>query len=218
MSSQLIEHVVLFNVKDNTDPSKANAMVDGLNGLSSLDVVLYLTAGPIHRLRSTSLKFTHMLHSRYRTVDDLSIYTNHPDHLSVVRENAPIMEDIMALDWIIQDLDGAAAPLPGSAMRVQFVKLKEELEDKEKGKVLEVIGELKEKVEEIRRISVGENFSPARAKGFSIGSIEFFPGLNELDSAAEKGELGKEKEKVRDYSDGVVVVDYVVPAAQSAIV
>ncbi|KAF8406801.1 hypothetical protein HHK36_005922 [Tetracentron sinense] len=41
MSAKTIEHIVLFNVKDDTDPSKVTSMVNGLNGLSSLDQVQF---------------------------------------------------------------------------------------------------------------------------------------------------------------------------------
>ncbi|GMH04106.1 hypothetical protein Nepgr_005945 [Nepenthes gracilis] len=217
MSTQLVEHVVLFNVRDKTDPIKVNAMVNGLNGLKSLDMVLHLTAGPIHRHRSSSLKFTHMLHSRCRTKDDLSNYSGHQSHLGVVRETVlPICEDIMAVDWEAEDLVGPVVPPPGSAMRLQFVKLKDGLGEREKEEVVGVIGGLQEMIGVGSHISFGENFSPARAKGFSIASIGFFPGLSELDAAAEKAEIVKQKDRVRDYIDGLVVVDYVVPSSHSA--
>ncbi|GAB4838019.1 hypothetical protein Ancab_027546 [Ancistrocladus abbreviatus] len=222
MSGQVIEHVVLFNVKDKTDPAKINAMIDGLSGLKSLDMVLHLTAGPIYRQRSSGLNFNHLLHSRYRTKDDLRNYSDHPNHLSVVRESAlPICEDIMAVDWVVAgDLDGPISPSPGSTMRLQFIKLKEGLGESEKAEVMGVIGGLKEKLGEsgisITQLSCGENFSPGRAKGFSIASIGVFSGINELDAATGMAEIAAEKDKVRDYIDGLVVVDYVVPSAQSA--
>nr|DAD20622.1 TPA_asm: hypothetical protein HUJ06_022085 [Nelumbo nucifera] len=59
-----IEHIVLFKVKDDTEPSKINAMIGGLNALTSLDQVLHLSAGPIYRNRSSALNSIHMLHSR----------------------------------------------------------------------------------------------------------------------------------------------------------
>ncbi|GAB2291879.1 hypothetical protein Dimus_026129 [Dionaea muscipula] len=215
--TELIEHIVLFKVNP-TDPAKVKAMVDRLNGLKSLGMVLHLTAGPINRLRSPEpLHFTHLLHCRYRTKDDLNSYAGHPDHLAVIRANLPICEDTMAVDWVSQCLDGdPISPLPGTAMRAQFVKLKEGLGEKETEEVVGVIGGLKGKLGEVDSISVGVNFSPARARGFSIGSIGFFPGMRELEAAAEKQEVAAEKDRVREYIDGVMVVDYIVPSAQSA--
>lgn len=101
-------------------------------------------------------------------------------------------------------------------MRVQFVKLKDGVGEREKGEVFEVIGGLKDKVGCIDDLSFGENFSPGRAKGFSIGSIGFFPGIDELGSVDGNVEIAKEKDKVRDYIDSLVIVDYVVPSPQPA--
>lgn len=218
MSAQTIEHIVLFKVKDDTDPSKVNAMVTGLNGLISLDQVLHLTAGPILRNRSSSFQFTHMLHSRYRTKEDLDGYTAHPNHMSVVKECVlPICNDIMAVDWVADELNGPIVPRPGSAMRVTFLKLKEGLGERDKGDVLGTIGGMKELFGSIDQITVGENFSPARAKGFSIASLAIFKGLDELDALNSNEEAVKmQKDKVRGFLESVIVVDYVIPPSQSA--
>ena len=188
-------------------------MINGLNGLISLDQVLHLTVGPIFRTQS-SFNFTHLLHSRYNSKDDLSIYTAHPDHLGVVKESVlPICDDIMAVDWVASDLDQKMlVPKPGSAMRVKFLKLKE---DGDKGNVLGVFAEIKDRL--IEQSSFGENFSPARAKGFSIASIAVFQGLSELEEFDSNEKVVKpQKEKVKDLVDGVIVVDYVIPPPQSA--
>ncbi|KAF3439663.1 hypothetical protein FNV43_RR17941 [Rhamnella rubrinervis] len=217
-SNQAIEHIVLFKVKDDTDPSKVNAMVSGLNGLVSLDQVLHISAGPILRNRSSSFNFTHILHSRYNSKDDLSAYSLHPNHLSVVKESVlPICEDIMAVDWVAQDLHGPVKPPPGSALRVTFLKLKENLDDGVKSEILGVIKGIKDSFGQINQISCGENFSPARAKGYSIASLAVFPGVGEIDAVDSNQELlDLQKEKVRDYLESVVVVDYVLPLPQSA--
>ncbi|KAF5743083.1 hypothetical protein HS088_TW09G01148 [Tripterygium wilfordii] len=216
--STVIEHVVLFKVKDNTEPSKVNAMVTGLNGLISLDQVLHLTAGPLFRTRSPLSNFTHMLHSRYSSKDDLSAYSAHPSHLGVVRENVfPICDDIMAVDWVAPGFEGPLVPSAGSAVRVSFLKLKENVAEEGKNELLGVIKGIKESFGGIDQITCGENFSPARAKGFSIASLAVFPGLSEMEAADSKEELvNLHKEKVRDYLEGVIVVDYVVPSTQPA--
>ncbi|PIA43171.1 hypothetical protein AQUCO_02000542v1 [Aquilegia coerulea] len=216
--SQTIEHIVLFKVKENTDSSKINTMVNGLNGLSSLDQVLHLSAGPIYRNRSSSFNFTHMLHSRYKSKEDLGNYSAHQSHLSVVRESVlPICDDLMAVDWVA-DLDElAVVPKSGSVMRVSFLKLKEGLGENEKGNVLKVIGGIKEHFGSIEQLSFGENFSPARAKGFSIASLAVLPGLNELEALDSNEKVVKEqKEKVKELLDSVIVVDYVIQSPQSA--
>ncbi|KAK9948058.1 hypothetical protein M0R45_003647 [Rubus argutus] len=170
-SSAVIEHIVLFKVKDNTDPSKI-----------------------------LPFAFTHLLQSRYKTKDDLAAYSAHPNHLSVVKESVlPICDDVMAVDWVSEGLTGPLGPSPGSAIRVTFLKLKGNLGEAAKGEILEVINGIKGRfvVRRWSRCSVGDNFSPARAKGRS-------------------GDLEMEKDKVREYLESVIVLDYVVPSPQSA--
>lgn len=216
--TQPIEHVVLFKVKDGLDSSKVNDMLTGLNGLISLDQVLHLTAGPILRNRSSSSTFTHLLHSRYPSKEDLSIYSAHPAHMNVVKQFVlPICDDIMAVDWVADALKGPVVAPPGSALRLTLLKLKENLGEEVKSEILEVIAGLREKLGPNVQLTVGENFSPARAKGFSIASIAIFPGPNELEAAASDQEMVElQKEKVREYLESVIVVDYVVPPPQTA--
>ncbi|KAJ4959099.1 hypothetical protein NE237_026210 [Protea cynaroides] len=217
MSAQIIEHIVLFKVKDETESSKINSMISNLNGLTSLNQVLHLTAGPIHSNRSSAFSFTHMLHSRYKTKEDLKGYADHPEHLKIVKESVlPICDDLMAVDWV-SNLDGPVAPLAGAAMRVTLLKLKESSEDAGKGQILGIIGSMKDTFPSVNQISFGENFSPARAKGFSIASIAVFPGLNELDALDSNSEVVKaQKDKARDLLESVIVVDYVISPSQAA--
>ena len=63
---------------------------------------------------------------------------------------------------------------------MKFLKLKEELGQESKSEILGVIKGLKGIFKDINQISVGENFSPARAKGYSIASLAVFPGVKEL--------------------------------------
>uniref|UniRef100_A0A803M8F8 Stress-response A/B barrel domain-containing protein n=2 Tax=Chenopodium quinoa TaxID=63459 RepID=A0A803M8F8_CHEQI len=192
-------------------------MLNGLNSLSTLPQVLHLSAGKLHRYRSSSLSFTHILHSRYRSKQDLADYSAHPDHLSVVRTSVlPICDDLMAVDWVAENLEGPVGVKPGSAIRVQLIKLKEGVEEEKKGEVVEMIGRLKGKIKGIEQSSIGENFSPARAKGFEICSIGVFGGVADLDSHDADSDPFNEKHKVRDSVDSLVIVDYVVPSKQSA--
>lgn len=151
-----------------------------------------------------------MLHSRYSSKQDLEDYSAHPSHVSVVKGNVlPIVDDIMAVDWIAEDLTGDVVPAEGSAIRVTFLKLKENVVSDE---VLEVIKGIPENFKQINQLTVGENFSPARAKGYSIASLAVFPGTSELEEVDSNHELvSYQKDKVRDRIESVVVVDYVVP-------
>ncbi|KAB2072441.1 hypothetical protein ERO13_A07G014600v2 [Gossypium hirsutum] len=218
ITMSIVEHVVLFKVKDDTDQAKVNMMLNGLNGLVSLDPVVHLTAGPVFRTRSPISNFTHMLHSRYKSKEDLNSYSAHPDHLRVVKENVlPICDDIMAVDWVA-DNDPLPLSLPcNSAIKVTFLKLKENVNDEVQGEILGVIKGIKDGVSGIQQITCGENFSPARAKGFSIASVAVFNGVNEMEEIEGNEEyVNLQKQKVRDYLDGVIVVDYVVPSSSSS--
>ncbi|KAI3447195.1 hypothetical protein Pfo_003860 [Paulownia fortunei] len=203
--NQIIEHIVLFKVKPSVDPSAVNAMISNLNGLISLDPVLHISAGPVSRCRSNSLTFTHMLHSRYRSKTDLTSYSEHPTHVSVVSNYVkPIIDDIMAVDWVADDFSGSAVVSPSSALRLTILKLKEGAGESATGEVLGVVRGIREKFPSIEQLTVGENFSPGRAKGFSICSIAVFKGLTELEELESQSELANEqKDKVREFLDGV---------------
>ncbi|KAK6152001.1 hypothetical protein DH2020_014636 [Rehmannia glutinosa] len=216
--NQIIEHIVLFKVKPDADPSAVNAMITNLNGLISLDPVIHISAGPVSRCRSNSLAFTHMLHSRYRSKTDLVSYSDHPTHVSVVSNYVkPIIEDILAVDWVADDLSGSAIVSPGSALRLTVLKLKESAGESGKNEVLGVVRGIKEKFPSIEHLTAGENFSPGRAKGFSICSIAVFKGMKELEELDSESELANEqKDKVREFLDGVLVLDYAVAASVQA--
>jgi peroxin-10 len=59
------------------------------------------------------------------------------------------------------------------------------------------------------QVSYGENFSPARAKGYSFGMLAAFPGVEDLEKL-EGGQLDAIKEKVRPILESVIVLDFVV--------
>ncbi|KAL6507147.1 hypothetical protein OROHE_022046 [Orobanche hederae] len=214
-ANQIIEHIVLFKVKPDADPSAVDAMISNLNGLISLEPVVHISAGAVSRSRSNSLAFTHMLHSRYRSKTDLLSYSEHPIHVSVVSNYVkPVVEDIMAVDWIADDFSGSTTVSPGSAMRLTVSKLKEGVAECGKSEWLRVAMRMKEKFPSIEQMTAGENFSPGRAKGFSICSIAVFKGmreLEELDSATDA--TNEQNDTVREFVDGVLVLDYTVAAA-----
>jgi hypothetical protein len=90
--------------------------------------------------------------------------------------------------------------------------------------ILRVIKGIKGKFSQIDQITGGENFSAARAKGFvfkpktkfSLESLAVFPGVSEMEAMDSNLELeNSQKEKVRDFVDSVLVVDYVVPSPQA---
>ncbi|GMN53026.1 hypothetical protein TIFTF001_022178 [Ficus carica] len=222
-SSHTIEHIVLFKLKATTDqPSDADVdaaadgdkMVSRINGLISLDQVLHITAVPLRRVRSTSseLSFTHILHSRFRSKHDLTAYAVHPAHLRVVSENAPLVDDILAVDWVADYLIGSVIPPPGSAVRVALWKLKEGVSgDERKSEILEAIRGIKEELGGVSQFSFGENFSPERAKGFEMAFLIVFSNVRILESADSE----QWEEKFKDFVDSLLVLDFVVPSNSS---
>ncbi|GKB90541.1 stress-response A/B barrel domain-containing protein UP3-like protein [Tanacetum coccineum] len=62
-------------------------MVNGLNNLASLNLPVHVSAGKLLRSQSSApLTFTYMLHTRYRSMDDLRKYRVHPEHLRLRME------------------------------------------------------------------------------------------------------------------------------------
>lgn len=57
-------------------------------------------------------------------------------------------------------------------------------------------------------MSYEENFSPVRAKGFTLGSLSVFPSIE----ATEEEEEEEGMEELKTMADSVAVIDYVVPA------
>ncbi|KAE9609915.1 hypothetical protein Lalb_Chr07g0181081 [Lupinus albus] len=211
----MIEHVVVFKVKDDVPELECEAMLHRINSLASLEHLLYLTMVPLFRFRSSSpsFHFTHILHSRYNSKDDLNAYTFHPTHVAAVQANSPLVQDIMAVDFVAHDLQGEFVPPRGSAARVTLFKLKEGFGNEVKDEVLRAIKGIQDEFKQGVQFSCGDNFSPGRAKGFSIGSIVIFPGLTQLEGEdADEGiEVYQNNDKIKEYLECVVLLDFLVP-------
>ncbi|KAL1531332.1 hypothetical protein AAHA92_34019 [Salvia divinorum] len=157
-----------------------------------------------------------MLHSRYRSKSDLASNTDIPIHIGVVANYIkPVVDDTMTVDWVAGDISGPVVVPPGVALRLTVMKLKEE--EAGKSDVLGIVRGIKEKFHSIEQQTVGENSSPGRSKGFSIGSIAVVNGAKELEALDAQSDLENEQtDKAREFIDGVVVLDYAVPASVPA--
>ncbi|XP_047320724.1 stress-response A/B barrel domain-containing protein UP3-like [Impatiens glandulifera] len=218
---QIIEHMVLFNIKVDADDSKIDTMIERLNGLISLDSVLHISATLLLPTRISSfVHFTHILHSRHSSKENLAVFTDHPSHVSVMTESVnPICEDIMVVDWDV--FDGLNQPIklqPGSAIKVAFMKLKEgSTAGKKKEEILGKLGGFKEIISSIDQTTCGEILSPARARGYSIAMILVFPGLSKLESSfsdmmrENAHKVAVTTPTVRDLLDDYLTVEFVVP-------
>ncbi|XP_006598405.1 stress-response A/B barrel domain-containing protein UP3-like [Glycine soja] len=110
----------------------------------------------------------------------------------------------MVVDWVAGGVN--LPPLAkGSALRVSFLKLKESIYEEVKDEALSVVRGMEHGVAGVLwQFSYDENFSPERAKGFTLASLAVFPEREELQSVELDEGLGVVVEDV-------VVVDYVVP-------
>ncbi|KAK1390062.1 Transcription regulator AsnC-type [Heracleum sosnowskyi] len=203
----MIEHVVPYRLKPEAEQSQITDMMNGINSFISINEVVHLSAGPLLRTQSSSFTFTHMLYCRFNSEDDLNAYMVHPTHVSLVNRTV-ILDDIMVVDWITED---ASAPAPGSVSKVVLLKMKDGVAQKDY--VLEVIRETCSKFSSIRQFSFGENFSPKRAKGFSMAILMVFDGVESLDSNAEIMDLLNEK--LSDFVEDDLVLDYMNGTPQS---
>uniref|UniRef100_A0A0D3GTE5 Stress-response A/B barrel domain-containing protein n=1 Tax=Oryza barthii TaxID=65489 RepID=A0A0D3GTE5_9ORYZ len=198
----------------------AAAMVSSLQALSSVVPGLsYIHVGPVLRLRSPAAEAlgpTHVLHSRYATKPDLAAYAAHPAHVAAVQGHVlPNALDTTAVDWVNAAL--VPSPVnPGSAVRLSLAKLKEGVEAHQLAEKLAAAtaaaGEAKG-----AKVSFGENFSPARAKGYQFGMVAVFDSVEGLDAVDGDGKVEAAKAIVRPLLDDVLELEFVVgPAAAEA--
>lgn len=119
----------------------------------------------------------------------------------------------MAVDWVAEGVDDSAVvPAPGSSLKVSFLKLKENIGDEVKKEVLAVVKGITNGFgRPPEQFTCGENFSPARARGYSIGWMAVFGGGDELALAETAA-----SSEVIEYLEDVVIVDYVIPTKLSA--
>lgn len=117
----------------------------------------------------------------------------------------------MAVDWVA-DVDVDDAPLPGSLVRLTLAKPREGIAGAE---IVRAIAGVRESVPDSVKVSYGENISPARAKGYEVGFISVFSGVDEVDAIEGNEYIEKHKEKLKPLLESVIVVDYLVPSPPS---
>lgn len=215
-AEQIIEHVVLLNVKDEEDPGR---MVNSLNSLSLDDPdsdqsdLIYLTSGPILRIRSYSpgdadeddlkLSLSHMVHARFRSQSAYS---------ALIQEQVrPICDLVLTVDWTAEGLRGPLVPKPGSALRLTLFNLKHEAaqsDDQVITELLEGLRRINHKWQSdsdnhpfhLEQISYGQSHSSSSSSSSSspepeteallqynlkVAALVVFRDLNELDACEE---------------------------------
>jgi peroxin-10 len=215
-----IEHIVLIKVRPEAVSSgAATAMVSALQALATqVPGLAYIHAGPVLRLRSPAAEAlgpTHLLHSRYAAKPDLAAYATHPAHVAAVQTHVlPNALDTTAVDWV--NVASSASPVaPGNAVRLTLAKAKEGVEP---AQVVEAVAAATRAAADARgaKVSFGENFSPARTKGYQIGMVAVFGSVEELDAVEGDGKVEEAKAGVRPLLDEVLVLDFVAGPAGEA--
>lgn len=94
----MVDHLVLFAVKEDAAAEDVEELLSSINGLrSSIPNVIDLSAGEDFSGRGKG--YTHGLFVRFRTVDDLRAYLEHPDHQAVVEKLDALTTDRLVVDY-----------------------------------------------------------------------------------------------------------------------
>ncbi|KAI5054985.1 hypothetical protein GOP47_0030130 [Adiantum capillus-veneris] len=202
--TRVIEHIVLLKVKESASAEQQDALISGLRSLKCLPMVIELSAGKV--VQSTCEPYTHALHCRCMSKEDLTSYANDPYHLDVINKYiVPIVEDRLALDWEADVEDPILHSSSYGAVRIATMKPKQSLGSEELSSVMDVLREHKRLLPIIKQVSVGKNFSPARAKDYEWAYLAVFPSPNVL---KESKELEGLHAQVASAMEKINVVDY----------
>jgi hypothetical protein len=207
LGTSVVEHIVLFKVKEDILPEKKDEIFKSLRGLKKLDGVLHLTAEPV--LSVQGAEFTHVLHGRYKDKAALAAYSSHPEHVSIVKNLViPSTTDIMALDWESQPNGLLDAPF--RIGRIMFVKVKEGASEEETKALENSLDEFPSRFNGVVQVSAGPNFAPARAKGFNYGILALFSNRREADivHSSDDHKAWHDKQLI-PLVDSLIVVDFI---------
>ncbi|CAK9202698.1 unnamed protein product [Sphagnum troendelagicum] len=207
LGTSVVEHIVLFKVKEDIVPEKKDEIFKSLRGLKKLDGVLHLTAEPV--LSVQGAEFTHVLHGRYKDKAALAAYSSHPEHVSIVKNLViPSTTDIMALDW--ESEPNGLLDAPFRIGRIMFVKVKEGVSEEETKALENSLDEFPSRFNGVVQVSAGPNFAPARAKGFNYGILALFSNRREADivHSSDDHKAWHDKQLI-PLVDSLIVVDFI---------
>lgn len=94
-----VVHMVWFRWKAEASPEQITAALDALAALKAqIPCILELSVGANFTTRAAA---THGLLVKLASAGDLTVYSEHPAHLAVVRDHiAPIKEEVTAVDYV----------------------------------------------------------------------------------------------------------------------
>jgi len=94
----LVDHLVLFEVKDDAQVEDVEELLSRLRGLrSDIPNVVDLSVGENFSGRAKG--YTHGLFVRFQTPDDLWEYLNHPEHQAVAEKLETLTTDRLVVDY-----------------------------------------------------------------------------------------------------------------------
>lgn len=206
-TSHVVEHVVLLKVKEGISAEQQEAMVSGLRSLKGLQTVIELSAGKAVQVWSET--YTHALHCRYKSKEDLDTYANDPYHLEVISKYIlPIVEDRLAIDWEADVDDPILGSTSYGAVRIAVLKPKEDVATSELSDIVDMLKNYKSRFPVIKQVSVGKNFC-SRAKGYEWAFLAFFSSPEELAELTKNEEhVSLQYAKVLPAMEKIAVVDY----------
>jgi hypothetical protein len=92
---RVINHIVLFKLRDPEDAAELVRRLDALEG--QIPEVRHLEAGA--DVTRSERSFDVALVSSFASVDDLNTYRDHPDHMKLVRWIGEVTTDRVAVDY-----------------------------------------------------------------------------------------------------------------------
>eukprot|EP00897_Mesotaenium_endlicherianum_P005383 jgi/Mesen1/4873/ME000244S04050 len=220
---KVIEHLVLFKMKEDFEQSQEKDMLDNLYSLQyHYRNILAVSVGRIFSKRSNG--FTHALFVRFPSQEALAQYTIHPSHTSVVEQYIkPYLEDILAVDFeadVEEDIEAIfrrGEDFEQGVEHLVLVKVKEGVSPEASQDMITALAELPDKLgSTIVQITAGPNFSP-RSKGFTHGLVVRLPSEKDLE-AYNKHPSHREvlRKHVLPNSESILAVDFHVEAISEA--
>lgn len=209
MASTIVEHVVLFKLKESSSTERTAAQVSAWRSLENLDTVVELTAGPVLDPAPLASGFTHAIYGRYKDRAALEAYNVHPTHQKVVQFGHDVVENVLAVDWE-GILDGA--PAPAAAFHIVLLTPKDGSPQDDLGPLTEVVRSYKALLppSHANDSSSGANFSAARGQGYNWGFVLRFQSAQALEEfRSDPRQLQLQEQKLRALADNVIVLDLV---------
>lgn len=94
----MVDHLVLFTVRDDASPENVEDLLASLRALKdSISSTVDLSAGENFSERAGG--YTHGLFARFEDRDGLQEYMKHPDHLAVVEKLGALTTGRIVLDY-----------------------------------------------------------------------------------------------------------------------